>query len=79
MIRVKVEIVPGGNERDVRGIGLLEIENVGGTEEVGQYRARLVTSDNGRFPVDSCGIEAFDRSRGALALVSVALAILTRD
>lgn len=79
MIRVKIEVLPGGNERESRNIGLLEIWNVGGTEEVGEYQANLVTRDAKRPSASHREISAFDRRRGAVELVSVALAILSRS
>lgn len=42
MLRVIVEIVPFGNERDSRTLAVMEIGNVGGDSELGDYTVRFV-------------------------------------
>ena len=41
MIRCTIELLPGGNESRARTIGLIEIANIGGTEEIGEYAVIL--------------------------------------
>lgn len=41
MIRVTIELLPGGNEAHARTIGLVEICNIGGTAELGEYAVVL--------------------------------------
>lgn len=41
MIRVTIELLPGGNEARARTIGLVEICNIGGTAELGEYAVVL--------------------------------------
>ncbi len=41
MIRCTIELLPGGDESRARTIGLVEIANVGGTQEIGEYRVVL--------------------------------------
>jgi hypothetical protein len=41
MIRVTIELLPGGNETGKRTIGLVEIANVGGTHDLGNYAVVL--------------------------------------
>ena len=37
MLRCTIEILPGGSEERKRTLGVVEIANVGGTHEVGNY------------------------------------------
>jgi hypothetical protein len=37
MLRCTIELLPGGNEAAKRTIGCVEIANVGGTHEIGNY------------------------------------------
>jgi hypothetical protein len=41
MIRCTIELLPGGNESRARVIGLVEIANIGGTMELGEYAVVL--------------------------------------
>lgn len=41
MLRCTIELVPGGDESRVRTIGCVEIANVGGTQEIGNYAVVL--------------------------------------
>lgn len=41
MLRCKIELLPGGDESRARTIGLVEICNIGGTAEVGNYAVIL--------------------------------------
>ena len=41
MIRCTIELLPGGNEARARTIGLVEIANIGGTQDVGNYAVVL--------------------------------------
>lgn len=41
MIRCTIELLPGGDESRARKIGLVEIANVGGTAQVGNYAVIL--------------------------------------
>jgi hypothetical protein len=41
MLRCTIELVPGGDESRARVIGLVEIANIGGTHEVGEYTVVL--------------------------------------
>jgi hypothetical protein len=40
MLRLTLEIVPRGNERERRTLGTIEIENIGGNVSVADYAAR---------------------------------------
>jgi hypothetical protein len=44
MIRCTIELLPGGSEEGKRIIGLVEIANIGGTVEVGDYAVVLKKS-----------------------------------
>lgn len=41
MIRCTIEMLPGGDESRARTIGLVEIANIGGTLELGNYQVIL--------------------------------------
>ena len=41
MIRCTIELLPGGDESRARTIGLVEIANIGGTDEFGNYAVVL--------------------------------------
>lgn len=41
MLRCTIEILPGGDESRARTIGLVEIANVGGNNEIGNYAVVL--------------------------------------
>lgn len=41
MLRCTIELLPGGDESRARAIGVVEIANVGGTHEVGNYSVVL--------------------------------------
>jgi hypothetical protein len=41
MLRCTIELLPGGDESRARTIGLVEIANIGGTAEVGNYSVVL--------------------------------------
>jgi hypothetical protein len=41
MIRCTIELLPGGNESRARTIGVVEIANIGGTQDVGEYAVIL--------------------------------------
>lgn len=41
MLRCTIEILPGGDEARARTIGCVEIANVGGTQEIGNYAVVL--------------------------------------
>ena len=41
MLRCTIELLPGGDESRARTIGVVEIANVGGTREVGNYSVAL--------------------------------------
>jgi hypothetical protein len=41
MLRCTIELLPGGDESRARTIGLVEIANVGGTLEIGNYAVVL--------------------------------------
>ena len=41
MLRCTIELLPGGDEAKAHTLGLVEIANVGGTEQVGNYRVVL--------------------------------------
>lgn len=41
MIRVTIDLLPGGDESRARTIGLIEIANVGGTLDIGNYAVVL--------------------------------------
>ena len=41
MLRCTIELLPGGDESRARTIGVVEIANVGGTREVGNYSVVL--------------------------------------
>jgi hypothetical protein len=41
MLRCTIELLPGGDESRARTIGVVEIANVGGTREVGNYAVVL--------------------------------------
>lgn len=41
MIRCRIELLPGGDERYARTIGLVEVTNVNGAEAVGNYAVVL--------------------------------------
>ena len=41
MLRCTIELLPGGDESRARTIGLVEIANVGGSFEVGEYAVAL--------------------------------------
>ena len=41
MLRCTIELLPGGDESRKRTIGVIEIANVGGTREVGNYSVVL--------------------------------------
>lgn len=70
MIRIVLEMVPFGDERRKRRIGVAEISNVGGSREAGDYSVRIF--EDGKPPV-SGRVEGFLRAKGAWALVAEAL------
>lgn len=41
MLRCKIELLPGGDESRARTIGMVEIANVGGTLDIGNYAVVL--------------------------------------
>lgn len=41
MLRCTIELLPGGDESRARTLGLVEIANVGGTEQLGVYKVAL--------------------------------------
>lgn len=71
MLRLTLEVVPFGDEKLKHEIGVLEIANIGGTREFGEYRTQLFE------PQQEEGITRFlsryRRSQGAWLLVSKAL------
>ena len=72
MLKVTLEIVPFGDERLKRRLGVLEIANDGsGTALSGSYDLRL-------DGVTMKRLEAFDRTRGAWALVHEATRLITK-
>ena len=70
MLKVTVELVPFGLEDVRRTISVIEIANIGGTREFGDYRYTIKS--------DRCGevegsLEKFDRNKGAIELLRVIL------
>ncbi len=90
MIRCTIELLPGGDEKRKRTIGLVEIANVGGNQQVGNYRVVLTktppfrgalkaTWKSGELSDDSeviiASVEGFHRvKRGSYDLLYRALA-----
>jgi hypothetical protein len=66
MIRCTIELLPGGDETRARVIGLVEIANIGGSREIGEYAVSLKKTPpfkgalkaawkTGKFTVDANG------------------------
>ena len=72
MLRVTIELVPLGDESRKRTLNVLEIENVGGDGNIGDYHVRL-SSENRRGTYQFATVRRFKRARGAVALVIKAL------
>lgn len=49
MLRVTIEIVPWGFESLTRKVGVVQISNVGGSEEVGDYHVRADGDRDGQW------------------------------
>jgi hypothetical protein len=77
-LRIKVELIPRGDERRIQMIGLLEIENTNDHPErpaMGRYRYRMTGPVHGGGSDDWYeGHLDFRRSRGYWALVKEILA-----
>ena len=76
VIRVSIELLPGGDERAATILNTLTIVNVGGTPEYGSYRYTLRGSD-GVLPLRAGYINGWPRlKRDAPALVAEALRLV---
>lgn len=76
MLRVRLEIVPGGDERRVREIGKLEICNVSELADVSNYCFQIWT--DGRCQTTSI-VSNHVRSDGAWALVRKAIGVALKE
>ncbi len=74
MLRLTLTLVRRGNERDQVPLGTVEIENVGGTEELGNYHVRM----RGTVHRDA-ELTGYERGQGHWPLVSEALRKLLRE
>jgi hypothetical protein len=63
MVRVTVELVRKGDPNNVRLLGVMEIANVGGTEDVGDYSVRLSTAGDARRTWRQGIVRGFPRKR----------------
>lgn len=72
MIRVTVEIVPGGDEARARQIGMLEIGNQSGLAAISDYAVRVTTQDENEKRVKVLGVYGHRRSDGFWPLVAMA-------
>lgn len=68
MLRLTLTLVRRGNERDTVDLGTVEIENVGGDEERGEYQCRM----RGTLHRDA-SLSGFNRERGHWQLALSAL------
>jgi hypothetical protein len=66
MLRFTAEIVPFGMESVKRPIGTIEVANIGGTTEVGNYK--YVIQTEGEDEVTGV-LKGFNRDRGAIELL----------
>ena len=66
MLKITVELVPFGLKDVRRTIGVIEIANVGGTREFGDYKY-IIKSD--RCDEVKGSLEKFDRNKGAIELL----------
>ena len=48
MIRLTVELLPGGNHLRARKLGVIEIENTGGSDEAGDYEVTVIDQTSSR-------------------------------
>ncbi len=80
MLRVKIELVPFGQEEGTRTLHTAYIGNVGGDSEIGVYDAWLDVDPRGFLPRPSphAHIPRYKRARGAAVLTQKVLALLTR-
>lgn len=62
MLRVTIEMIPGGDERQCRTIGSIEISNVSGLAPVSDYVATLYGGDGNEQ--SRCSVSGHARSRG---------------
>lgn len=81
MIRVKIEVVPGGDEERARELALVEIANLAPPGPTGDYQVRAVVGlDNGDVAVRNRMLpDQPRRRRNVLQLVYAALAALEPD
>lgn len=70
MLRLTLEMVPFGVERDKYQIGIVEIANVGGDHEIGNYVAVLGRSDK------KARVSKFSRALGGWKLAAKAIKAL---
>lgn len=63
MVRVTVELLRKGDPNNVRLLGVMEITNVGGTEDAGDYSVRLSTAGDARRTWRTGMVRGFPRKR----------------
>ena len=81
MIRVTIDVVPGGDEKRKRELGLIEIANLAEPGPTGDYQVRAVVGlPNGDVAIKNRMLRGYERRRwNALRLVYAALEALEPD
>ena len=80
MLVLKLELWPGGDRAKARDLGTLEIGNVGGDVDEGEYRCLLKEPvEPGELALAGCEIRGWRRANGAWALVTEALVRLLKS
>jgi len=74
MLRLRLEKIPYGEEQSAYTIGIINISNIGGTEEFGDYDCALKNCNNQNPKIIK--ISKFERGRGAWELAKEAVKLL---
>lgn len=70
MIKATIEMLPLGFETKKKTLGVMIINNIGGTDELGNYRVRLMRADN--VLLNDTNVFNYRRSKGWGRLVEEA-------